>query len=605
MRLFVLFSTIFLLGASTANALINPVLPGWNPDPSILRVGDDYFIASSTFEYFPGVPIYHSKDLVNWQLIHHALSRPSQLTLFGTPSDAGVWAPALRYHDGVFYLATTTRYVYTPELRLFPRSFWVTTTDIFSGQWSDPVYVDGLGYDLDLFFDPSGDVYASWAGINNFSQKIYGIYQTKIDLQTGNSISPVNLIFKGTLENNSTARPEGPHVYLINGTYYLIIAEGGTGAPHRATVQRGPSPSGPWENNPANPILYNGADPSNEVQWTGHADITQAPDGSWWGSALGVVPQQGNQSYVQLGRQTFLFPVTWEDGWPVFNGGKPLTLHLEGVLEDKQPAQEYFNQFTFVNASDTQTKTALKSVDPEGSPVLDDTFYTIRTPQKPFHSLTARQGHLRIYGNAYKVGDRDTPALLLRKQSVYNETFEVVLDGFSPRPAGAQAIEVGTESGGREEAGVTVLYSDFLHQDIGIIGLNGTEGEGRQIVTRTIVHAQQVGPWALGSENNTVITEETRPLNFTSGPVKLTIRTDGLHYDLGFAEALGADEESDEFGETVWTATTDAAELANPVAGGFFFKGASFGVYNTGGGRASLTPADFRYWRQTPHVEEA
>ncbi|KAJ8079244.1 hypothetical protein PM082_021744 [Marasmius tenuissimus] len=597
-----LLSTL-LLGATVVKALINPILPGWNPDPSFVRVGDDYFVATSTFEYFPGVPIYHSKDLVNWELINHALSKPSQLALYGTPSDAGVWAPALRYHDGVYYLATTTRYVYTAELRLFPRSFYVTTTDIFSGEWSDPIYVDGLGYDLDLFFDPSGDVYASWAGINSFTEKIYSIYQTKIDLKTGNSLSPVNLIFKGTLENNSTARPEGPHVYLINDTYYLLIAEGGTDIGHRVTIQRGPSPSGPWENNPANPILFNGADLSNEVQWTGHADILQAPDGSWWGTALGVVPQRGNLSHIQLGRQTFLFPVTWSDGWPVFNDGEPITTHLEGVLEDKQPVQTYFNQFTSVNETQTTTKTALESLDPEGSIALDDTFYTLRTPQKSFHSLTASPGHLRLYGNGFKPGDRDTPALLLRKQGAYNETFEVVLDGFTPRSSGAGG-GVGTENGGREEAGITVLYSDFLHQDIGIIGANGTE-EGRQIVSRTIVHAKQVGPWALSSDNNTVITETKFPLNSTARSVKLTIRSDGVQYELGYAEAQDEDEESEAFGETTWAATVDAAELSLPVAGGFFFKGVSFGAYNTGGGRASLTPADFRYWKQTPGSVES
>ncbi|KAG7085564.1 hypothetical protein E1B28_003120 [Marasmius oreades] len=596
MYILALCAVILLYRISTTHALINPILPGWNPDPSILRVGDDYFIATSSFEYFPGVPIYHSKDLVSWELVGHGLNRPSQLGLYGTPSDAGVWAPALRYHGGVFYLATTTRYVYSPELRLFPRSFYVTTTDIFSNKWSDPTYIDGLGYDLDLFFDPSGDVYASWAGINNAKDKIYGIYQSKIDVKTGNSLGPSNLIFTGTLPDNASARPEGPHVYFINGTYYLMIAEGGTDIHHRVTIQRGPAPSGPWENNPANPVLFNGADLKNEVQWTGHADLLQDSNGSWWGSALGVVPQQGNLSHIQLGRQTFLFPVIWESGWPVFNDGKPLTLHLEGVLEDKQAVREYSLEFA-LNTTQT-TKTSLKSLDPMGSPVLDDTFYTLRTPQKPFYSLTARQGFLRLYGNAYKVGDRDTPALLLRKQGGYKETFEVILGQYTPR-AGSPGGGVGTENGGREEAGITILYSDFLHDDIGVTAANGTEG--RVVVTRTIVQAEQIGPWALGSENNTVITETIYPLRTTSGPVKLTIKSDGLQYQLGFAEPEGAEgAESDAFGQTTWTGIVDAAALSLPVAGGFFFKGVAFGAYNTGGGRASLTPADFVYWKQTP-----
>lgn len=143
-----------------AFGLLNPILPGWNPDPSIVRVGSDYFIATSTFEYFPGHPIYHSKDLVTWELIGHGLNRASQLSLLGTPSDAGIWAPTLRYHARTkkFYLLTTARYAYTAEYRLFPRSFYVTTEDIFANSWSDPVYFDALGYDPDIFWDTNGDV---------------------------------------------------------------------------------------------------------------------------------------------------------------------------------------------------------------------------------------------------------------------------------------------------------------------------------------------------------------------------------------------------------------------------------------------------------------
>ncbi|KAK7435711.1 hypothetical protein VKT23_019543 [Stygiomarasmius scandens] len=186
----------------------------------------------------------------------------------------GVWAPGLRCHI----------YNTLSELRLFPRSFYVSTQDIFSNDWSDPVYFDFLGYDVDLFWDLNDDVYVTWSGINNATDKIYGIYQSKIDLEleTGDSPTPAEKIFAGTLPNNSSARPEGPHVYLINGTYYLLIAEGthndyqqfvsaqkaflgGTDVHHRSTIQRGPSPSGSWENDPANPILFNGANLSLPV----------------------------------------------------------------------------------------------------------------------------------------------------------------------------------------------------------------------------------------------------------------------------------------------------------------------------------------------------
>ncbi|KAF5376443.1 hypothetical protein D9615_008672 [Tricholomella constricta] len=538
-----------------AHALINPILPGWNPDPSIVRVGADYFIATSTFEYFPGHPIYHSKDLVNWKLIGHALNRPSQLNLLGTPSDAGVWAPGLRYHKGTFYLTSTTRYVYTSELRQFPRSFYVKTKDIFSNVWSDPVY-------FDLFWDKDGDVYCTWSGINNNVDKIYGIWQNKIDLATGNSLTPAERIFTGTLPNNSSARPEGPHVYLINGTYYLLIAEGGTDIHHRATIQRGPSPSGPWENNPNNPILFNGADLSNAVQNTGHADFMQGSDGRWWGVSLGVRPQGQNFSHIQLGRETFLFPVTWDAGWPIFNSGLPLAEHIPSVLRDVSPLASYTNLFT--------------------SPRLDSSFYFVRTPYKPFHSLTARPGYLRLSANAYAPGDRDSAALVLRKQAAYSETFETRLDGFRPRD-------------NFTEAGVSVYYGDLLHNEIGVAG-EGNEGtgNGRYVVVRTIVQAQQVGPWALTTANCTVTTLRRYKLATADAPVRFRIVANPTSYQLGYAEGDTAD--------FTFPATVNSAALSVAPAGGFFFKGVSFGIYNTGNGRPSLVPADFKYWKQVPVI---
>ncbi|KAF7361476.1 hypothetical protein MSAN_01180900 [Mycena sanguinolenta] len=556
--------------------LINPILPGWNPDPSFLRVGGDYFIATSSFEYFPGHPIYHSTDLVNWTLIGHGLNRPSQLSLFGTPIDAGIWAPSLRYHapTETFYLASTARYAYTAEYRLFPRSFFVTTKDIFADNWSDPIYFDALGYDTDIFWDTNGDVYATWSGNNNAIDKIYSIYQNKIDITTGNPLTAAELIFHGTLPDNSTARPEGPHVYLINGTYYLLIAEGGSGPEHRSTIQRGPTPSGPWESNPNNPILFNGANLSLPVQWTGHSDILEAPDGSWWGTALGVRPQNDSMNHIQLGRETFLFPVTWEDGWPIFNHGQPLAEHIPGVLEDKSPLAPYLNDFV--------------------STSLDLGFYFLRTPYKTFYSLTARPGFLRMNANSFALGDRDNPALLLRKQTSYEETFETQMD-FAPQT-------------NLTEAGVTIFYSDLLHNDIAVVG----DGNGgRQIVTRMNVQAVQVGPWSLTYTNSTITTTNFIPLTTKTGPVKFQIIGNSTGYALGYAEG-----DSEDF---VFPLTIDSELLSIPPFGcvkyfdghavtdwrrignsGFFFKGAAFGVYNTGNGKPSLAPADFEYWKQTP-----
>ncbi|CAK5277866.1 unnamed protein product [Mycena citricolor] len=541
-------------------ALLNPILPGWNPDPSIVRVGKDYFVVTSTFEYFPGHPIYHSTDLVSWKLIGHGLNRASQLSLFGTPTDAGIWGPALRYHERTktFYLVSTARYAYTAEYRLFPRSFYVHTQDIFADSWSDPVYFDALGYDTDLFWDTNGDVYATWSGINDAVHKIYSIYQNKIDIETGNSLTPAEIIFTGTLPHNSSARPEGPHVFHINSTYYLLIAEGGSGPAHQSTIQRGPSPSGPWENNPANPILFNGANLSLPVQQTGHSDFVQAPDGSWWGVALGIRPQGGNFARAQLGRETFLFPITWKDGWPVVYDGQPISEHMPGVLHDKSPLTGYFNDFT--------------------AGALDLSFYFLRTPYKKFHSLTARRGFLRLNGNSYALGDRDTPALLLRKQTSYTEVFETEME-FSPAT-------------NLTEAGVTIFYSDQLHDDIGIVG---DGAGGRSVVTRMNAQASQVGPWGLVYTNATITTVNYHPLTTKSGPVRFKIVANSTGYALGYSE--------DAQGEFVFPLTIDSELLTVPPAGGFFFKGAAFGIYNTGNGKPCLSPADFAYWNQTPVVQ--
>ncbi|KAF9039529.1 hypothetical protein BDZ89DRAFT_1060972 [Hymenopellis radicata] len=551
-----IFAIVVALAAlkDFASALINPIIPGWNPDPTFLRVGSDYFIATSTFETWPGVPIYHSKDLVNWNLIGHGLNRPSQLPLFGTPFAGGVWAPALRYHHGVYYLTTTARYVYTAEFRQFPRSFYVTTTDIFSNKWSDPIYFDFLGYDSDLFWDTNGDVYCTWCGINNAVDKIYGIYQSKVDLATGDSLTPAQLIFNGTLPSNSTARPEGPHVYLINGTYYLMIAEGGTDVHHRTTIQRGPSPSGPWESNPNNPILFNGANISLPVQDTGHSDLVELEDGTWWGSALGVRPQAGNFSHQQLGREPYIFPVTWEDGWPVVNGGEPISEHLEGVLEDVDPVKPYYNDFSH--------------------PRLDESLFYMRTPYKTFHSLTARRGYLRIKGNAYAPGDRDSPAMFMRKQTSYEQTFEVQLE-FSP-------------TSNLTEAGISVLVGDSMHNDIAITGDFAGSGK-RYIITRTLRPATQVGPWALTLTNNTITEVSYTELNTEDEPVALTIIGNSTEYTLGYAE-----------GNSTFTplVTFDSVTLSVPPGGNFFFTGASFAIYNTGKGMPTLAPADFKYWKQ-------
>ncbi|KAJ8496769.1 hypothetical protein ONZ45_g12321 [Pleurotus djamor] len=292
---------------------------------------------------------------------------------------------------------------------------------------------------------------------------------------------------------------------------------------------------------------------SNSVQNTGHADIVEGLDGQWWGVALGVRPQNGNFSHIQLGRETFLFPVTWEENWPVFNHGRPIEEVID-VLFDHSPTARYIDNFT--------------------SHTLDPSFYFLRAPYKPFHSLTAKPGFLRLDGNPYAVGDRDSPALLLRKQTSYTETFESELQ-FRP-------------TSNLTEAGLTVFYGDLLHNEIGIIG----DSSARWIILRTATQTQQVGPWALVTTNASTTTTSFVQLRTVDVPVKLKIMANPTSYSLGFAEGSNATFQ--------FPVTFDASSVSLPTAGGFFFKGVSFGVYNTGNGRPTLAPADFAYWDQTP-----
>lgn len=294
----------------------NPILPGWNSDPSICRAGDDYFMVTSSFSYYPGVPLFHSRDLVNWKQIGYVLNRPSQLPLNGQKVSAGIFAPAISYnpHNKTFYMITTN---------VGWGNFFVKTKDPF-GSWSEPIRLpDVKGIDPSFFFDDNGKAYI----VNNDEPEGKAEYDghrairvREFDVNTDKTVGPEKiLVNKGVHPEDKPIWIEGPHMYKINGKYFLMSAEGGTSDMHSEVIFRSDSPFGPFVPAKKNPILtQRDLNPNrpNPVTCAGHADLVQTPSGDWWAVFLACRPCDGK--FENLGRETFLLPVSWTDeGFPL------------------------------------------------------------------------------------------------------------------------------------------------------------------------------------------------------------------------------------------------------------------------------------------------
>jgi hypothetical protein len=280
-----------------------PVIAGFYPDPSACRAGDAYYLANSSFEYVPGVPVWRSTDLLSWSLVGNALTRPAQLPAHPGAASTGIYAPTLRYHDGRFWLVTTN----VLEVR---RGHLIVTAEQPEGPWSDPVHVAGaIGIDPDLAWDEAGTCHLTWASP---MPGLLGIASVPVDPGTGAMLAEPRLLWNGT----GLAFPEGPHLYRIGGWWYLLLAEGGTERGHAVTIARARTLDGPFEPAPRNPLLTHRST-SHPVQNTGHADLIELADGSWAMVYLGTRPRGQTPGYHVLGRETFLAGVDWVDGWPV------------------------------------------------------------------------------------------------------------------------------------------------------------------------------------------------------------------------------------------------------------------------------------------------
>lgn len=396
----------------------NPILPGFNPDPSIVRVGDDYYIATSTFEWYPGVQIHHSRDLIHWRLITRPLRRPAQLDMRGAPDSCGVWAPCLTYDNGLFYLIYTDvkRYGRTTvggasgaSLRDFHN--YLVTCPTIDGEWSDPIYLNSSGFDPSLFHDDDGRKYLVnmlWdhrPGRVRFAGIVLQEYDPVAQGLTGER--------KVIFESTSLGMAEGPHLYKRDGWYYLITAEGGTGWNHAVTMARSRTLTGPYELHPETHILSSRLRPDSPLQRAGHGDLVEARDGTPLLVYLCGRPLP-NRGRCVLGRETAIQPMRWdEDGWLRTLDGQGLPLR---VAESPEPVGEAFEA---------------PSVDFNG-PDLPIDFQWLRSPYpEKLFSLSDRPGHLRLYGRE-TLGSLFEQALVARRQQAFCYSVETVLD-YQPR----------------------------------------------------------------------------------------------------------------------------------------------------------------------------
>jgi len=400
-----------------AQGFQNPVLPGFYPDPSVCRVGDDFYLVASSFEYFPGIPIFQSKDLIHWKQIGHCLTRPSQLKLDKCNPSTGLWAPAIRYHQGIFYMVNTNK--------SYGGHFYVTAQDP-AGEWSEPIWIDQKGIDPSLFWDDDGSAYLVTTG------GVHGeIILSKIDLETGKLLSEPVPVWLGSGGRN----PEGPHIYKKDGWYYLLIAEGGVNIAHSATIARSRNIFGPYVGCPSNPILTHNCNlaQSNPIQGVGHGDLVEAPDGSWWMLFLGHRPTWGR--HYPLGRETFLAPAIWpQNGWPVINNGAPITLNMDCPTLPQKTWEETPVRDDFTNEK------------------LGFEWNYLRTPFFDNYSLSSRKGYLTLTGSPVSLDEQDSPTFLGRRQQHFNFTATTQME-FSPAAT-------------NETAGLTVYMNNLYHYDL-------------------------------------------------------------------------------------------------------------------------------------------
>ncbi len=503
----------------------NPVLAGFYPDPSVCRVGDTYYLVNSSFTFFPGVPLSTSKDLVNWTPAGHVLDRPSQVPLKGQHVSGGIFAPAISYNkkNKTFYMITTN---------VGAGNFYVKTKDPSKG-WSEPIYLRKIdGIDPAFFFDDNGKGYivhnAPVVGKADYEgQRAIRCFEFDVK---GDSIKGdfKEILRGGTHVQKNPIWIEGPHMFKKDKYYYLMCAEGGTGAWHSEVILRSKNPMGPWEECPNNPILTQrtGLDKNrpNPVSSAGHADLVEDGKGNWWAVFLACRPYEDDM--YNTGRDTYLLPVTWKDGWPEILA-KNTPISPVGEKPGLKPAEknEFSGNFSYTDNFDTTgEKTALKDLNPR--------WMFLRDPKDCYKVENGKLTLNLLPGNIYK---REPLSAIWARQQHGTFTAETSLD-FTPR-------------NDKDIAGIALLQKEDHNF---VLGKTMKDGKLMLTLTRT-------------EKNKALIASAA----IKPGTIRLKVEGHDRYYDFYYAEAGGTWQ--------LLAKGVDASNLSTQKSGGFL--GACIGLY--------------------------
>lgn len=406
-----------------AGSYHNPILAGFYPDPSVTRAGDKFYLVNSTFAYFPGIPVFESSDLVHWRLLGHVLDRPSQLRFDGLDISRGVFAPTIHHHNGVFYVLNTL---------VDSGGNFLSTAKNPAGPWSDPVWLPEIdGIDPSLFVDADGKAYVLNNGVPEEQPGYEGhraIWMQEFDLQRMKLVGPRRVLLNGGVD--TAKQPiwiEGPHVFKKGEWYYLMCAEGGTGPNHSEVILRSKSVWGPYVPYENNPILSQRElpkDRANPITNAGHADLVEAPDGTWWATFLGSRPYDGVNYHT--GRETYLLPVTWTNDWPVIlERGKaiPYLASAPKLANDNREVAPLSGNFTWRDEFDRRE--------------LNSAWLQVRAPKQQWFDLVAEPSRLNITARKERLDGDSHPAYLGRRQQ--HLTFDASTSLRLPKEPGVAA----------------------------------------------------------------------------------------------------------------------------------------------------------------------